>query len=459
MLFVWMLVTMGSAVRAQESHNIEILRQSDILVAYISGNQPINIQGFGFSYVRNGANTITFLGEAFPAFQGAPLENLPTPACFVLRPLQTQTPLPPRCQAIPANNLFSQILFDADLFWINKGTGQEFPFQVMNGQNALTTCPAGQPSCLVNFPVLGVILPTPTQAPPMGTECRITETMNILYSGDVDGDSFSDFEEACILATPMTVPTADTDRDQVPDRVEDLLNQIQPGFANPSRLDDDRDGDLLFDIIELSLGTDLGNPDSDGDLIGDFLEFYWQIGDPRTINPDTDGNGFPDVLQPFLPPSLPANARCEFNVTLDMSDVWVVNPEEADGFDIIIGDEPEMTFGLDVVGLPQESAYRQQWSAEGVEQNDRVGGFNTLPTRIVECGDTLEIFITLSENDAPLGGISLLGESRTRVPILFVRAPVAWDNLGSNEVIFSGTVEDGQFDYRVYYDLTVAPVN
>lgn len=60
-----------------------------------------------------------------------------------------------------------------------------------------------------------------------------------------------------------------------------------------------------------------------------------------------------------------------------------------------------------------------------------------------------------AESDAPFGGVSVLGEANTPVPLIFQRIPIAWTQSSATETIFSGVVEDGAYDYRIYYTLSV----
>lgn len=76
----------------------------------------------------------------------------------------------------------------------------------------------------------------------------------------------------------------------------------------------DNDGDLLSDLVESYLGTNISHPDSDGDLFPDGAEYvFWNLsmiesgreelgpagdadddGLPNILDPDSDGDGVPD---------------------------------------------------------------------------------------------------------------------------------------------------------------------
>lgn len=454
--FIFILLLLAGQLTAQQTIvPISFLRQEDILVVFIEGMETINIDGLGIQTNANGVTTLKYLGE-FAAFQGLPLDNFPTPVCFVLRPQRATTPLPQACQSITVH---TQILFASDIFWYDANNFQPLAFAVVNGTNRITDCPAAQFTCVVNFPLVDPVLPTVTPVVTAMGECIITDEMNLLISPDSDNDGYSDFEEACVLQTPIHEPTPDTDGDGVSDDIELLLTQFNPDWANINRADPDRDGDWLFDIIELEVGLDPGVVDTDNDFISDFVEFWWQVDDPRTPALDRNSNFFPDVLEGFLPPNTSVARRCELDVRLILDELWVVGPEEADSFDIIQGDEPEMIYGLDLEDASLDNRYRQQWAGEGIDKDMRLRNFTQIPSRTLLCGETPVIFINLAENDAPFGGIVILGEERTPVPLIFQRIPIAWNLAQETESIFSGIVEDGAYDYRIYYRLEVTPLN
>ncbi len=436
---------------------IEILRELDILVLYLGGNQTVNIAGLGIQTSVNGADRVQYLAE-YPAFQSLKFDNFTAPACFVLRPQRTTAPLPPRCQTADTI-IHAQILFAADIFWYNAATLQSQAFVIVDGTTRITDCAGETPLCIVEFPVTPPATPEPTPVIVTSGECVITAELNLLVSADTDEDGYSDFEEACIFQTPITEPTPDTDGDGVPDTIEELLQQFNPDWANVTRADPDRDGDWLFDIIEIEIGTDPGLVDTDKDFIADFIEFWWQVDDPRTLAPDRNSNYFPDVLEAFLPPDTPETYRCEVDVRLLLDELWIVGPEEADSFDIVVGDEPEMVYGLDLESASIDNRYRQQWAGEGIEKDMRLRNFTQIPSRTLLCGEVPLIFISVIENDAPFGGVANLGEERTPVPLIFQRIPIAWHLAQSTESIFSGIVEDGAYDYRVNYRLEVTPLN
>jgi hypothetical protein len=454
---VLFLLSIVGVLNAQSATTLPMsfLRQEDILVLYIQGNQTVNIDGLGIQTTNNGVTTLWYLGE-FAAFQGLPLDNFKTPVCFVLRPQRATTPLPQACQSVTVH---TQQLFASDIFWYSAANFQPLSFAVINGTDRIADCPADNPTCVIDFPILEPVLPTATPVIVTSGECLITAEMNLLVSADSDDDKYSDFEEACVFQTPINEPTPDTDGDGVPDATEISLTQINPDWANVTRADPDRDGDWLFDIIEVEIGTDPSVVDTDGDFMSDFIEFWWQVDDPRTLAPDRNANYFPDVLEGFLPPNTPATRRCELDVRLILDEMWVVGPEEADSFDIVVGDEPEMVYGLDLENASIDNRYRQQWAGEGIEKDTRLANFTQVPSRTLLCGEVPLIFISLIENDAPFGGIANLGEERTPVPLIFQRIPIAWHLAEPTESIFSGIVEDGAYDYRIRYRLEVIPLN
>lgn len=459
---LFLSLVMTASVAAQETVEIEIVRDADILVIYIGGNQTVNVDGLGFQVSVNGQLQPPFYLRDYPAFQSVNLNNLQTPACFVLRTRQASVPLPPDCQNVSNTSLFSQLLFAADVFWYDAARLQPLSFIVYDNAEQVTQC-SDSPNCIVAFPTATLILPTPTPQITINGACTITEDMNLLVSPDSDDDGFSDFEEACILNTSLKDANQDSDRDGVMDEIELEYASFNPSWGDPIVVDIDRDGDWLFDTIELELGTDASrtdpsNPDTDGDFISDFLEFYWLGTDPRTPERDDNRNGFPDVLEGFLAPSQ-VNARCRVTVTFLISELWIVAPEEADSFDIVAGDEPLMDYGLSLAGASIDNNFRRAWSAEGVVDEDRIRGFDAIPPMTAACGQTVQIYVSVTETDAPFGGVAELGENNTPLRLIYQRVPIAWNTRSIDEpLIFSGVVEDGDYDYRLYYSLLVQPL-
>ena len=97
----------------------------------------------------------------------------------------------------------------------------------------------------------------------------------------------------------------------------------------------DSDGDGLFDSLEISIGTDPGNPDSDGDNLSDGFEVGFD-GDPGGYNPatdlnplnvDTDADNFNDDIElangsdPLIASSTPATGDINDDGTVNAADI------------------------------------------------------------------------------------------------------------------------------------------
>jgi len=109
-------------------------------------------------------------------------------------------------------------------------------------------------------------------------------------SGTVVVQAINDGTPAMIQVR-VTLSTADTDRDGIPDDVE-IANGLNPN--NPVDAEEDPDRDGLNNRDELSRGTNLRNADTDGDGLKDGEEVQ------RGTNPllaDTDGDLVPDGLE------------------------------------------------------------------------------------------------------------------------------------------------------------------
>lgn len=96
-------------------------------------------------------------------------------------------------------------------------------------------------------------------------------SMDIMaHQPDTDGDGLQDIDEQKIYYTDPLSP--DTDGDGYPDGLE-IANKYSPRHGNETRLAGiDSDKDYLNDFWELTIGTDIMNPDTDGDLYLDGTE-------------------------------------------------------------------------------------------------------------------------------------------------------------------------------------------
>ncbi len=109
---------------------------------------------------------------------------------------------------------------------------------------------------------------------------------------DSDGDGLSDDEETNDYGTNPNV--ADSDGDGLDDGDEVMVYGTDPRLA-------DTDGDGLDDPVELEVGSDPLDPDTDDD--------YYLDGDESLE--DEDGDGIPEVLDPFDHDILPIGGNSE----------------------------------------------------------------------------------------------------------------------------------------------------
>ncbi len=116
-----------------------------------------------------------------------------------------------------------------------------------------------------------------------------------LIDTDDDNDGLDTSYEIKIGTNPLDKDTDGdglSDKDELGQDIEVLIDTDNDGRINP--VDNDDDGDGLLTSLELSLGTDPLNKDTDMDGIADDIE----IGD--TANPsDIDEDGIPDILDSF----------------------------------------------------------------------------------------------------------------------------------------------------------------
>jgi len=105
-----------------------------------------------------------------------------------------------------------------------------------------------------------------------------------LFLPDSDFDGIPDSDEVSLDSNPFH---QDTDGDGILDSIEviNLQSPIYPSSSDGlSVLQDDRDGDLVSDSIESTMGLDVDSPDSNGDRISDGLD-------------DPDGDKIPTYLE------------------------------------------------------------------------------------------------------------------------------------------------------------------
>ena len=119
-----------------------------------------------------------------------------------------------------------------------------------------------------------------------GTESGVTEA-DLGPDTDV---SKGNFREDADPSTTTDMLKSDTDDSGIPDGAEDLNKngRLDPGELDPNVVDDDSDGDGIFDAEEQELGLDPNNDDSDGDGLNDDQELEFGT-DPTDADSDDDG--------------------------------------------------------------------------------------------------------------------------------------------------------------------------
>jgi hypothetical protein len=432
---------------------VVIERTADMMVIYFAGNQPIALDNFTMTFDQDGVQRPPVALADYPAF--LPLDNVATPRCFVIRTFQTQTPVLQTCAQLASNQIVTYSLSPGGVFWFDTAFIRQRNLQIGDGTQIVAVCQSETNPCAFDFPARPANNVVPTSAPlPQGL-CVITETMNLLTSPDRDNDGLSDFEELCILQTDPLQPDRDSDGDGVIDALELVFAGNNPAWANPSIANEDSDGDWLFDRIELEFNLDPDEVDTDGDLLSDFLEFYWLGTDRNAADRDDDFDGFPDVLEVYLPPSFDDFIPCRVEVAPVITRIYVADREEDnDPQEMIPGDEARISYLLrDLTG--NGGTQQRTWARDGIMSGDTFVDIQQLSPIIVACGATIEFMVSAIESDAPFGGSEQLGEETITIDVLFQRIPIA-HHLGSEQIIqFTGTSEDGFYDYQIFYRVDV----
>lgn len=445
----------GGITQSQNTISVPVTidRTNDILVISVGGNQSVSLEGFNITYEINGAEEPPIFLSDYPAFQ--PIDEVDTPRCFVIRSFQAQSPLPQTCAGLLAEQISTYSLSPSGIFWFDRAQFRQRPLIISKNDETVQVCQPEAVLCEFNFPATSPVPEQSTPPTPPGGPCTITDEMNLLVSPDTDGDGLSDFEENCVLRTDPTTAQPDSDGDGVIDDLELIFAQNNPAWANPSRADTDTDGDWLFDTIERELNLATDNVDTDGDALSDFIEFFWLGTEWLQANRDDDFNGFPDMLEVYLPPSLPEFTPCQANVTATVTRIFVADREEDnDPQEFIVGDEAEVTYALrDRTG--NAGVQQRTWSQEGIQTGAEYTDIAPVGPITVTCGSVLDFEVSAIENDAPFGGLETLGEDTLVLPIVFQRIPIA-HNLRTEQVFqFIGTSEDGFYDYQIYYTIEV----
>lgn len=128
------------------------------------------------------------------------------------------------------------------------------------------------------------IVRTWTTVDACGNSASADQTITVDLA-DTDGDGLTDFDEVTLYGTDPTL--ADTDADGLDDGEE---IEMAAGTGCPDALDPDSDGDTLLDGDEVDLDLDPCNPDTDGDGLSDDV-------DPLPAEPGATGEFIVDQIR------------------------------------------------------------------------------------------------------------------------------------------------------------------
>ncbi|MBZ0292098.1 MAG: tetratricopeptide repeat protein, partial [Anaerolineae bacterium] len=146
--FVLVLLSIGT-VHAQTPTEITIFRDEDSFTLYVSGEGSVSLQGLTLAVDDPAVTRV--LQDYYPVFReiASRFDRLSLPLCLNLLRSNSDTPLAIDCQNIPREQLYIQLLADADVFWFD--TQANIPLTVQVGSGAeMQFCPPG-PRCQIDF--------------------------------------------------------------------------------------------------------------------------------------------------------------------------------------------------------------------------------------------------------------------------------------------------------------------
>ena len=132
---------------AQEETDITIFIDEDSLTVFVDGNQTVSLSGLSFEVNIDGNWDQIFL-EDYQQFNVFRFERIPTPVCFRLQRANPDQPLPSVC---PRRDTIIQPISSGEIFWWDDLQRQTRTLNVLENDNPLDFCPAGQARCEITY--------------------------------------------------------------------------------------------------------------------------------------------------------------------------------------------------------------------------------------------------------------------------------------------------------------------
>lgn len=132
---------------------LTIFRDEDSLTLYVpKTDEQVSLEDLTFQVTTANGTIILLQLDKFPSFAGLPFDNLSsfTPMCLRLIRDGSAPPAPLECQRV---TLITQELAQADVFWYDSTANQHRTVLVLQGENTIGVCAAGQTQCEVSFPI------------------------------------------------------------------------------------------------------------------------------------------------------------------------------------------------------------------------------------------------------------------------------------------------------------------
>jgi len=138
---------------------ITLLREPDMLTVYVQADQRASLLDLRFQYLDEQDREILLSLRDYEAFREASADV--GAACFVLRTVETDTPIPQECVGLGRSNVFVQEIGEAGLFWFDVLFNLARPLVLLDANGAIGVCPAENPRCELGFPYSPVGEPPP----------------------------------------------------------------------------------------------------------------------------------------------------------------------------------------------------------------------------------------------------------------------------------------------------------
>ncbi|MHB8624591.1 MAG: DPP IV N-terminal domain-containing protein [Aggregatilineales bacterium] len=215
-LITGLLLVSVATVEAQSTNIVDItlIRDRDSLTVFVPGAQPISLRGFYFQVERNGTPKQIQL-ESYSIFQSLNFDKIQGPICLRLLRNGSSPQIPQKC--IDIQSTVTQFLADADVFWVDPGSGVELPISIGNdGSAPFTTCTI-DPECTIHYLLSPTLTPTdtltPTSTPNIQTLIAATFTQQAVQTATANA-----------LLPPTNTPN-------IPQTVQAAVNMTQTAIA------------------------------------------------------------------------------------------------------------------------------------------------------------------------------------------------------------------------------------